>query len=86
MASALAFVCDVSVLLCPIDGKHCPYTCLLCPATAQALQRVAALDRCLSVPSGAVLLVGPAGSGRRSLAQLMAHAHGMRWWSPRISR
>eukprot|EP00878_Enallax_costatus_P027572 GHUV01029703.1.p1 GENE.GHUV01029703.1~~GHUV01029703.1.p1 ORF type:complete len:596 (+),score=176.00 GHUV01029703.1:386-2173(+) len=52
----------------------------------QALQRVVALDRCLSVPAGAVLLCGPAGSGRRSLLQLVAHAHGLKWWSPRISK
>lgn len=52
----------------------------------QALQRIVALDRCLSVPAGAVLLCGPAGSGRRSLLQLVAHAHGLQWWSPRVSR
>lgn len=54
--------------------------------TPQAVQRVAALDRVLSVPAGAVLLCGPAGSGRKSLLQLVAHAHGLRWRCPRINR
>lgn len=54
--------------------------------TLQALERITALDRCLSVPGGAVLLYGPCGSGRRSLLQLVAHAQGLRFWSPAISR
>jgi hypothetical protein len=47
---------------------------------------MAALDRCLSVPSGAVLLAGSSGSGRRSLLQLVAHAQGLEFWCPCISR
>jgi hypothetical protein len=65
--------------------KQCMCVCF-CGRYTQALQRIAALDRCLSVPAGALLLVGPSGSGRRSLLRFVAHAHGLHWWSPRISR
>lgn len=55
-------------------------------ARMQAVERIVALDRCLSVPAGAVLLCGPSGSGRRTLLRLVAHTHGLRWWSPNINR
>ena len=50
------------------------------------MERVAALDRALSTPGGAVLMVGPAGSGRRTLLQLVSHGHMLEYWTPKTTR
>ncbi len=50
------------------------------------LTRVTALDRAVSVPGGSVLLVGPSGAGRRSAAQLVAHAHMLEFVSPKVTK
>jgi hypothetical protein len=52
----------------------------------QVLERVVALDRALSKPGGALMLVGPAGSGRRGLVQLVAHGLGLTTWTPCMTR
>lgn len=61
------------------------FVCILC-IVAQCLERLAAIDRVLSVPGGALLLCGPCGSGRHSLLQLMAYMHHMEFWTPKMSR
>lgn len=50
------------------------------------LRRVAAVERALMRPGGALLLVGPSGAGRRSAALLAAHMMRMRVVSPRMVR
>jgi hypothetical protein len=57
----------------------------------QALERISALDRALSDPPrgaapGGVVICGAGGSGRRGLARLVAHAHGLELWTPRMGR
>lgn len=52
----------------------------------EVLQRVAALDRVLSLPGGSVLLCGRAGVGRRSATSLVAYIHHMDMFSPALTR
>ena len=50
----------------------------------EVLQRVARLDRALASPGGSVLLAGSSGSGRRSLALLLAYMHNLELRTPKM--
>jgi dynein heavy chain 2 len=52
----------------------------------EVLQRIAALDRVLSLPGGSVLLCGRAGVGRRSATSLVSYIHHMDMFSPCLTR
>lgn len=54
------------------EREHKELKLLLFP---EVLARVARLDRALAAPGGSVLLAGCSGSGRRSLALLLAYMH-----------
>mmetsp|Transcript_9476 Transcript_9476/g.27062 ORF Transcript_9476/g.27062 Transcript_9476/m.27062 type:complete len:1740 (-) Transcript_9476:175-5394(-) len=51
----------------------------------QVLQRVACLDRTLSLPGGSMLLCGRAGVGRRSAVSLVAYIHHLQLFSPALT-
>ena len=52
----------------------------------ETLHHIVRLDRLLSEPGGSVLLVGRTGVGRRNATALVAHMHGVRFYSPSITR
>lgn len=52
----------------------------------EVLDHMARVDRVLAQPGGSLLLVGHSGVGRRTSVTLAAHMHGMRTFSPHISR
>ncbi len=58
----------------------------LSPGGAQVLQRIARFDRALSQPGGSLLLAGPSGCGRRSLALLLAYMHHLELYTPKMTR
>ena len=52
----------------------------------EILDHVSRIDRVLSKPGGSILLVGRSGVGRRSATALVAHMHGMQFFSPSVTR
>jgi len=50
----------------------------------EALENFSHVDRVLSKPGGSMLLVGRSGVGRRTTCTLVAHMHGMRFFSPNV--
>ena len=51
----------------------------------EVLQRVAILDRALSLPGGSMLLCGRSGVGRRSATSLVAYIHHLELFTPSIT-
>lgn len=86
---------DLGMLLFPVRGRawgRQPRVCsapLPPPSSALVLQEVldhiVTVDRVLSSPGGAALLVGQSGVGRRSATTLVAHMHGMHFATPSVS-
>ncbi|OQR98203.1 dynein heavy chain [Achlya hypogyna] len=52
----------------------------------EILDHVAVVDRALSEPGGALLLIGSAGVGRRTATTLLAHMLGYRFFTPTLTR
>jgi P-loop containing dynein motor region D4 len=52
------------------------------PLTPDTLRTLAHLDAALAAPGGALLLVGAAGAGRRTMVALIAHAHQLAVFTP----
>ena len=50
------------------------------------LQSFAQVDRVLTMPGGSLILAGPVGCGRRTAAHVVAHAHAMKMFTPKITR
>ena len=64
------------------EREHKELGLLLFP---EVLQRVAILDRALSVPGGSMLLCGRSGVGRRSATSLVAYIHNLELFTPAIT-
>ena len=52
----------------------------------ETFEHLVRVDRVLSVEGGSLLLVGRSGVGRRNAATLVAHMHGMRFFTPSVTR
>ncbi|KAG2486208.1 hypothetical protein HYH03_015170 [Edaphochlamys debaryana] len=65
------------------EREHKELNLLLFP---EVLERVARLDRVLSLPGGSLLLCGNSGVGRRSLSLLAAYMLNMEFFTPKMTK